>query len=120
MPGDPVTEASIQHELLRLTLRNAGRSVPLQLAAVAWIVWLGVDAGRMAAAASVALLGLAVGLWRWSTARRFLPLERLGAAQVSQAVLELEGNAALAGTMWSVATLDIYPRLDGSRSRPTC
>ncbi len=113
MPGDPVTEASIQHELLRLTLRNAGRSVPLQLAAVAWIVWLGVDANRMLAAVSVALLGLAVGLWRWSTARRFLPIEKLGMAQVSQAVLELEGNAALAGAMWTVATLDIYPRLDG-------
>ena len=113
MPGDPVTEASIQHELLRLTLRNAGRSVPLQLAAVAWIVWLGVDANRMLAAVSVALLGLTVGLWRWSTARRFLPIEKLGAAQVSQAMLELEGNAALAGAMWTVATLDIYPRLDG-------
>ena len=111
--GEPGTEASVQHELLRLTLRHAGRSVPLQLAAVAWIVWLGVDAQRTAAAVSVALLGLAVGLWRWSTARRFLPIERLGTAQVAQAVLELEGNAALAGVMWAVATLDIYPRLDG-------
>ncbi|MFP5398995.1 MAG: ATP-binding protein [Gammaproteobacteria bacterium] len=111
--GEPGTEASVQHELLRLTLRHAGRSVPLQLAAVAWIVWLGVDAQRTAAAVSVALLGLAVGLWRWSTARRFLPIERLGTAQVAQAVLELEGNAALAGVMCAVATLDIYPRLDG-------
>jgi signal transduction histidine kinase len=106
-------DAAVQDELLRLTLRNAGRSVPLQLAAVAWIAWLGVGVGRTAAAVVVLVLGFAVGLWRWSTARRYVPLEHLDGRQVAAVTREIEGNAALAGVMWAVATLSIYPYLRG-------
>ena len=110
----PTTDAAVLDELLRLTLRNANRSVPLQLAAVAWFVWLGVQADRAAVAAAVAVLGLAVGLWRLSTARRFGGTSKLDARQAARATAEIGGNAALAGLMWSVATVGIYPRLTGA------
>ena len=113
MSGDSSTESAVRNELLRLTLRNARRSVPLQLAAVAWIGWLGVDAGRAGVAAVVVMLGVAVGMWRWSTARRFLPVGELDATLAERAVREVEANAALAGAMWVVATVGIYPQLQG-------
>jgi signal transduction histidine kinase/CheY-like chemotaxis protein len=110
----PTTDAAVLDELLHLTLRNAGRSVPLQLAAVAWFVWLGVLVDRTAVAAVVGLLGVVVGLWRLSTARRFGRPRTLDDRQALRAMREVEGNAALAGLMWSLATIGIYPRLTGA------
>ena len=80
MADEPSTDAAVQNELLRLTLRNAARSVPLQLAAVGWIAWLGWQTQQPVVAAVVAVLGAAVGVWRWSTARRLLPIEHPDAA----------------------------------------
>jgi signal transduction histidine kinase len=111
MAVTPSTDAQVQRELLRLTLRNSARSVPLQLLAVAWVVWLGFQAQRTLGAVVVALLGLAVGLWRLSTARRHLP--QSSPQSLRRATLEVEGNAALAGAAWAVATLGIYPHLSG-------
>jgi len=111
MPASPTTDAQVQRELLRLTLRNSARSVPLQLLAVAWVAWLGVQAQRTLYAAAVALLGLAVGLWRLSTARRHL--QQSSPESLRRATWEVEGNAALAGSAWAVATLGIYPHLSG-------
>jgi signal transduction histidine kinase/CheY-like chemotaxis protein len=111
MADAPTTETDVQRELLRLTLRNSARSVPLQLLAVAWVVWLGFQAQRTLGAVVVALLGLAVGVWRLSTARRHLP--QSSPQSLRRATLEVEGNAALAGTAWAVATLGIYPHLSG-------
>ncbi len=107
-------DAAVQDELLKLTLRNAGRSVPLQLAAVAWFVWLGLHVGRPWVAAAVALLGISVGLWRLSTARRFGSDAPLDPPRLRRATLEVEGNAALAAVMWSTATVGIFPRLTGA------
>jgi signal transduction histidine kinase/CheY-like chemotaxis protein len=110
----PITDTAVLDELLHMTLRNAGRSVPLLLAAVAWFVWLGVQADRPLAAVAVGLLGCAVGLWRLSTARRFAHPQTFDAGKSSRAMREVEGNAALAGLMWAVATVGIYPRLTGA------
>jgi len=107
----PTTDADVRRELLRLTLLNSARSVPLQLLAVAWVVWLGVQAQRTWCAVVVALLGIAVGLWRLSTARRHLP--QTSPQSLQRATWEVEGNAALAGATWAVATLGIYPHLSG-------
>jgi len=46
MSNDPVTDVAVQRELLRLSLHNSSRSVPLQLATVAVLVALGLDGGR--------------------------------------------------------------------------
>ncbi|MCU0930070.1 MAG: hybrid sensor histidine kinase/response regulator, partial [Burkholderiaceae bacterium] len=110
----PITDTAVLDELLHMTLRNAGRSVPLLLAAVAWFVWLGMQADRPLAAVAVGLLGCAVGLWRLSTARRFAHPQTFDAGKSSRAMREVEGNAALAGLMWAVATVGIYPRLTGA------
>jgi signal transduction histidine kinase/CheY-like chemotaxis protein len=111
MAHAPTTDAQVQRELLGLTLRNSARSVPLQLLAVAWVVWLGVQAQRPLWAAAVALLGLAVGLWRLSTASRHL--QPSSPQSLRRATWEVEGNAALAGAVWALATLGIYPHLSG-------
>ena len=44
--------------MLQLALQNAGRSVPLQLLAVAFVAYLGVTVDHIAAAAGVSTLGL--------------------------------------------------------------
>jgi len=111
MVDAPTTDADVQRELLRLTLRNAARSVPLQLLAMAWVAWLGVQAQRTLYALAVVLLGVAVGLWRLSTARRHL--QQTSPQSLQRATREVEGNAALAGIAWAVATLGIYPHLSG-------
>ncbi|MCI1192841.1 ATP-binding protein [Calidifontimicrobium sp. SYSU G02091] len=113
MADEPSTDAAVQNELLRLTLRNAARSVPLLLLAVAWIAWLGVQADRSTVAAVVGVLGLTVGLWRWSTARRYRRDEPLPPEAMQRAIVEVEGNAALAGAMWAIATFGIFPHLRG-------
>ncbi|WP_119292888.1 ATP-binding protein [Azohydromonas sediminis] len=113
MADEPSTDAAVQNELLRLTLRNAARSVPLLLLAVAWIAWLGVQADRSTVAAVVGVLGLTVGLWRWSTARRYRRDEPLPPEAMQRAIVEVEGNAALAGAMWAIATFGIFPNLRG-------
>jgi signal transduction histidine kinase/CheY-like chemotaxis protein len=107
-------ESAAQRQLLRLALLNSARSVPLALAALLFIVWLGFDHGRPIAAAAVAVLGVAVAAWRVWISQRFRRAEALSAEQVRRARLELEGNAALAGLMWAVSTVGIYPTLQGT------
>ena len=113
MADEPSTDAAVQSELLRLTLRNAARSVPLQLLAVAWVVWMGIVVQQTAATWAVGVLGLSVGAWRWWTARRYLPHGRFEPDLLRRVSREVEANAALAGLMWAVATVGIYPHLAG-------
>jgi signal transduction histidine kinase/CheY-like chemotaxis protein len=113
MADEPSTDAAVQSELLRLTLRNAARSVPLQLLALAWVAWLGLEVDQPVVAAVISALGLTVGLWRLWTARRFLTSEPLPALSIRHAIVEVEGNAALAGVTWAIATFGIYPHLSG-------
>jgi two-component system, sensor histidine kinase len=107
-------ESAAQRELLRLALVNSARSVPMALAALVFLTWLGIDHGRPAAAIAVAALGAAVAIWRVWISRRFGNPEALSSEQVQRARLELEGNAALAGVMWTVSTVGIYPVLGGT------
>jgi signal transduction histidine kinase len=108
------TESAVRRELLRLALRNSGRSVPLQLAAVAVIVLMGLTGESRVAAAVAGALGVAVSIWRWLISRRYVDIQGLPESALRSARKELEGNAALAGLMWCVATLAIYPNLSGT------
>ena len=108
------TEASARHELLRLALHNSARSVLLQVVAVAVIVVMGVHANRPRAAAAVSFIGVAVAFWRLMISRRYVRGPAPDDIGLTRLQWELEGNAALAGLMWAVATLFIYPALPGT------
>ncbi|HEY2926886.1 ATP-binding protein [Piscinibacter sp.] len=114
MSSEPFSEAAARRELLRLALHNSARSVPLLLVVVGFLVFLGVRGDRLPAAVATGLIGLAVSLWRLAITRRYVhaadPTER----ELVRAQWELEGNAALAGLMWVVSTLGIYPALQGT------
>jgi signal transduction histidine kinase/ActR/RegA family two-component response regulator len=114
MIPQPPTEAAVRHELIRLALRNAARSVPLQLAAVAYLVYLGIVSKQPTAAFATGVLGVAVAVWRLLISRRYSNIEVERVDRLDAAQRELERNAALAGMMWIVATLGIYPHLQGT------
>lgn len=72
-------QLSVDRELFGVALHNSTRSVPLQLVAAAYVVFLGMEAGRGAAAAATGALAIAVALLRLWTARRFRATKRLTA-----------------------------------------
>ena len=112
--SEPFSETAARRELLRLALHNSARSVPLLLVAVGFLVVLGVRSDRLGATIATGVIGLAVSLWRLAITHRYVrgvePTER----ELVRAQWELEGNAALAGLMWVVSTLGIYPALQGT------
>jgi two-component system, sensor histidine kinase len=109
----PATDGAVGRELMLLALRNAGRSVPLLMAVVAVVVLLGVHVQRYGTALATALLGAAAVLWRLRIKRRHADAAAFSEADADAARRAMEGNAALTGLMWSVATLGIYPHLPG-------
>jgi two-component system, sensor histidine kinase len=114
MPIEKTTDFQTQLELLRVALGNAVRSVPLQLAAIAYVAYLGFDAGVNGAATATALAGGATGLWRWVAASRLLARVDWSARDLTAGIRLLELNAAAAGLSWAVATVGIYPSLGGT------
>jgi two-component system, sensor histidine kinase len=106
-------ETTIQRKMLSVALRNSARSVVLLGVAVLFVGWLGWQSNNKLAAAVVVLMGFVAALWRWWLARQFgadnsMPLDRIG-----NVVRQLEINAMLVGLMWAMATVVIYPKLDG-------
>ncbi len=114
MTDSVTTEAGAGHELLRLALHNSARSVLLQVVAVAVIVAMGVHENRPVAAGAVIVIGLAVAVWRLLITRRHARDALSGEAGLMRLQRELEGNAALSGVMWAVATVLIYPAMQGT------
>ena len=114
MSDDPSTEAGVKRELLQLALHNSTRSVLLQVAAVTIIVIFGVSSGRAQAAVIAGALGVFVAAWRLWISLRYRALADVPNAGLRRLEHELEGNAALAGVMWCVATFGIYPALSGT------
>ena len=114
MTPETPSDDAVRHELLQLALRNASRSIPLQLAAVGYVVFLGWQLGLNAAALATALLGLAVAVWRLLISHRYLGESGRPVGNLLHAEHELEGNAALAGITWCVSTFAIYPHLQNS------
>ena len=113
MSADQTTDVALRRELLRLSLHNASRSVPLQLVAVAVLAGIGFYEGRYAAATVSALLGLIVGIWRVLISRRYHDVSTLDDSDLAGVTRWLERNSALAGVMWVVSSLGIYAYLEG-------
>lgn len=113
MAASTSTDFAVQGELLRLALRNSTRSVPLQLIAVGVVVYLGVGAGAINAATLAGSLGLVVAVWRASLSARYRSSSGFSERMIRAATLELEGNSALAGFLWAVTSIGIYPLLKG-------
>jgi signal transduction histidine kinase len=111
MTPESPTDDAVRQELLQLALRNASRSVPLQLLAVGYIVYLGLKLDLVLGAAAIATTGLAVAIWRLSMARRYLNGNGMPVGNPRAAEHELEGNAVLAGLTWVISTFAVYPYL---------
>ena len=107
-------DAAVRRELLRLAMRNSARTVPLQLVAVAIVVALGFIVDAKVAACVAAVMGVLVAAWRLAITKRFFAHEELLEEQVVAATRALEGNSALAGALWAVCAVGIYPYLQGT------
>ena len=119
MPFEPMTsafssDAAVRRELLRLALRNSSRTIPLQLLAVGIVVSLSVWVSVPGVGVAAAVLGLLVAVWRFSVSRRYSDAANLSEQQIARATLELEGNSALAGLLWAVCSMGLYPSLQGT------
>jgi len=112
--SETFSDTEARRELLRLALHNSARSVPLLLVVVGFLVILGVRGDRLPAAVATGVIGVAVSLWRLSISRRYASTADPSERELVRAQWELEGNAALAGLMWVVSTLGIYPALQGT------
>ncbi len=112
-PGSPI-DSAVRRELLRTALRNSSRSVPLQIAGIAFFVYLGLAVGMTAVTAVVGVIGLSVVVWRYSLGSRFADVPSRSDAELSRLQHELEGNAAVAGVMWAICTVLIYPSLSAT------
>jgi len=109
-------DTAIQREMMQVALRNSGRSVPLLIVAVLFLSWLGWKVGRVEAAGVTLVMGLVVAAWRWWMRRRWGSAAEYTTAQMKRLVLELEANAVTVGLMWVVATVFIYPHLQGTEA----
>ena len=105
------TDVAVQRELLKLALRNSTRSAPLQLVAVGVVVALGLYAGPVLAPIVAGVLGLGVAVWRYSMSKRYSTTGSLAEERIGHARSELEGNSILAGLLWAVCSVGIYPYL---------
>ena len=114
MTTDSTTEIAVKRELLRLALRNSSRSIPLQLLAVGIVVALSIMVHARAFGIVAAVLGLIVSAWRFSVSRRYGSAASLSERQIAGATRELEYNSALAGLLWAVCSIGIYPVLQGT------
>ncbi|MBI5258480.1 MAG: response regulator [Burkholderiales bacterium] len=112
-PAPPDAEQQAQQELLRLSLRNAIRSVPAQVAAAAVMVYLSLRVSQPWVSVLLGVLGPSIGLWRWQFARRHLKAQAVSPAMIERARAAMERNALLSGLLWSFALLSVYPHLQG-------
>ncbi|HET7865045.1 MAG TPA: ATP-binding protein [Burkholderiaceae bacterium] len=101
----------MRRELLRLALLNIGRTVPLQVATLGMIVVMGLAQNLWLAAALVGAAGGWVCVWRWVLVNRYEVTEALADAEVQGVEGRLLAHSALAGAVWVVATVWIYPNL---------
>jgi signal transduction histidine kinase/CheY-like chemotaxis protein len=116
MSAGPFTEERVRRELLRVALRNAGRSVPAQLVVTGFVVWLGSQCGQDLAASAAGVVGLAGAAWCLRLARRHAQTTTLPLATLRSTERSLESNAATIGLMWVVGALFVYPELIGTQA----
>ena len=114
MTAELTLDAAVRRELLRLAMRNSTRTIPLQLLAVGIVVTLGLLIDAKIAAGLAAVIGVVVAVWRVAVARRFARHAEPTEAAIAAATRSLEGNSALAGLLWAVCAVGIYPSLQGT------
>ena len=115
--GAPVVIATaLQRQMLQVALRNSARSVPLLMAAVAYVAWLGWQHGMPRIAALLLVLGTVISGWRWWMQRRMCALEEHSPVQIRRAVHLLEANALVVGLMWALASMAVYPVLSATET----
>ncbi len=107
-------ETAIQRSMLRVAVRNSASSVPLLTVVIAFIAWLGWDAGDPRAALATLALGLPVAAWRLALGLMHRGRNTILPERIRSLQLQLEANALLVGLMWVVATVFIYPTLRGT------
>jgi signal transduction histidine kinase len=108
---EPKPDWAVRRELLRLALLNIGRTVPLQVATLGMIVVMGLAQNLWLATAVVGAVGGLVCVWRWMLVNRYEVTEALADGEVQGVEAQLLAHSALAGGVWVVATLWIYPNL---------
>lgn len=113
MTPDLDLDAPVRQELLRLGMLNSARSVPLQLLAVVIVAALGFLVDARVAATIAAVLGVLVGVWRLVIARQFLSA-KTDDGSILRSTRKQEANSALAGVLWAVCAVGIYPQLQGT------
>ena len=86
----------------------------MQVAAIAVIVLFGITNDRAFMALTAGAIGLTVAAWRFLIYRRYDAEKGLSDDALRKLEFELEANSALAGVMWAVGTLGIYPVLTGT------
>lgn len=114
---EPNPNAAVQdteRELLLLALGFSLRNAVLLLIAVGYVAVLGWRSGAVTAAAITIALGVVHAAWHWLTAQQLLGQPHVSASELAAAVAKIEANAAVAGLLWVVAAIGIYPRLDGT------
>ncbi|NRF68256.1 response regulator [Aquincola sp. S2] len=109
----PSPAALARRELLRLSLHGAAGSVPGQIAAALYLLYLALEVSGPWVALLIGVCGPAVGLWRLLLTRRYGGERALSSADVDRATTELELNALLSGAIWALGVVVIYPRLQG-------
>ncbi len=111
-PSEPTAPVpAVRLALLLLALRNAGKSVSLLALAGGFAAWKGFSSGARWSGIAVLLLSLLSAVWRFGMSNR-RGLDQMNDAKVLRIERELRGNALLAGSIWAIATLCIYPLLD--------
>jgi len=109
--AEPKPDWAVRRELLRLALLNIGRTVPLEVATLGMMVIMGLAQNLWIATGVVGAVGGLVCVWRWMLVNRYEVTEALSDDEVQGVETWLQVHSALAGGVWVVATLWIYPNL---------
>ena len=112
--NQPSTAGRTQRELLALASKNLSRTVPMLALAGGFVAYFGLTVGELTAALTIAALAVALAIWRLLIARSAPhQIAAEGESGLRTLTRSLEANSLATGLMWIVATLGIYPHLQG-------
>ena len=107
-------DVAVERELLRVAMRNAKQSVPLQIGAVGVVVAIGVYGGEVVTAVIAAFIGAVVAVSRFIIAQSYQERANPAVGDIRQATRLIELNALLGGLLWAVCSFGLYPYLQGT------
>jgi signal transduction histidine kinase/CheY-like chemotaxis protein len=111
--GDYEIELSVERTLLAIALQSARQSLPLVALVMGYVTYLGIQSGAIVAASTVAALGFTIGIWRFILSRHIGDPRSASLQTIRFAQINLQTNAGVAGLLWAIATIWIYPSLGG-------